>query len=124
MSKSLNHAVCWAEIPVTDLEKGRKFYSSVLDVQLETVEFGGGNIVFFPMTEQEEVSGHIYQGKPAPAGTGPTVHLRIDKLEDATKRAINSGAEKIGDPVTIPSGRFQYIQDPDGNSVGLFEMAS
>lgn len=125
MSNTSKHSVVWAEIPVTDLAAGCKFYSAVLNTDLKIEEFGGGEIVFFPMLDQNDIAGHIYAGKPAPAGTGPTVHLAIyDKLEDATKRSVDAGATVIREPVTIPSGRFQYIQDPDGNSIGLFEVAS
>lgn len=125
MSNAPKHSVCWAEIPVTNLEDGLNFYGQTLDAKLEISDFGGGQIIFLPMETQQEVSGHIYQGKPAPAGTGPTVHLRVNgKLEDTSARAAKAGATLIGDPVTIPAGRFQYIEDPDGNSIGLFEVAT
>lgn len=125
MSNTPKHSVCWAEIPVLNLEDGLKFYAQTLDVKLEISEFGGGQIIFLPMETPQEVAGHIYQGKPAPAGTGPTVHLRVnDKLEDTSARAVTAGATLVGEPVTIPAGRFQYIEDPDGNSIGLFEVAS
>ncbi|WP_380054449.1 VOC family protein [Falsihalocynthiibacter sp. SS001] len=125
MSASPKHAICWAEIPVNDLKSGCEFYSAVLDAKLEITEFGGGEIVFLPMTDPKEISGHIYKGKPAAKGTGATVHLVVpDELEACTERSKAAGATLIGDPVTIPAGRFQYIEDPDGNSIGLFELAS
>lgn len=125
MSDPIKHAICWAEIPVSNLEDGLKFYSQTLEVKLEIVEFGGGDIIFLPMDSPQQVAGHIYIGKPAPAGTGPTVHLRVtDNLEATSARSADAGATLIGEPVSIPSGRFQYIQDPDGNSIGLFEEAA
>lgn len=125
MSNPPKHAVYWAEIPVLDLEAGTKFYSAVLKADLEITNFGGGLITFLPMSQPTEVSGHIYQGKPAARGTGPTVHLLIpDGVEAASARAYDAGATLIGEPVTIPSGIFQYIEDPDGNSIGLFEATS
>ncbi|MEY8096645.1 VOC family protein [Falsihalocynthiibacter sp. S25ZX9] len=125
MSNSPKHSVVWAEIPVTNLEAGRKFYSAVLDTPLKIEEFGGGEIIFFPMQDQAAIAGHIYAGTPAPTGTGPTVHLAIyGNLEAAITRAKDAGATLVREPVTIPSGRFQYIADPDGNSIGLFEVAT
>lgn len=125
MTTNFNPAVVWAEFPVSDLKAGCTFYGAVLDTELKIQDFGGGEIVFLPMKGQGDVSGHIYPGKPAPRGTGPTVHLAINgKLEDATARSVKAGATTVGEPVTIPAGRFQYIEDPDGNSVGLFEVAA
>lgn len=125
MSDSINHAVCWAEIPVLNLEKGRVFYGAIFKKELEITNPGGGEIVFLPMEKYEEVSGHLYVGKPSTDGTGPTVHLVVpDNLETASARAKDAGATLVGEIVSIQPGRFQYIQDPCGNSIGLFEVAS
>ena len=66
-------------------------------------------------------SGHLYPGKPAPAGTGPTVHLAVAApIEDGLKRVADHGGQVVSPVIDIPSGRFAYCLDPDGNSFGLF----
>ena len=75
-------------------------------------------------SEQSGVSFHIYPGKPAPAGTGPTIHLALPgKLEDSIAAWKKAGGKVVSDPITIPPGRFAYATDLDGNSIGLFEAA-
>ena len=68
--------------------------------------------------------GHLYPGTPAP-GTGPTVHLAIAGTVDPAMTRCTAGGGAIVSPViTIPPGRFCYATDPDGNSIGLFEVAA
>ncbi|MDE0590642.1 VOC family protein [Halocynthiibacter sp. C4] len=125
MSDTVTNALVWCEIPVTDLNTGVKFYSAVFNTKLEPTEFDGGEIAFFPHEGDTDSSGHIYVGKPAEKGTGGTIHLNApDNLEATVARAFDAGGEIVGEPVTIPSGRFQYMLDPDGNSIGIFELAA
>ncbi|MEH3053884.1 MAG: hypothetical protein PGN13_07740, partial [Patulibacter minatonensis] len=69
-------------------------------------------------------AGHLYEGTPATGGAGPTIHLWVESVEAAADRAKEAGAELVGPVIEIPVGRFQYIVDLDGNSIGLFEPAA
>lgn len=113
-------ASAWFEIPVTNLDKARTFYGAVLQTDIPVTEGGPNPIAIFP-AKDEMASGHLYEGKPAGAGTGITVHLAIaDPLEDAMKRVTENGGQVVSPIATIPAGRFVYCLDPDGNSFGLF----
>ncbi|WP_295809275.1 VOC family protein [uncultured Nitratireductor sp.] len=116
------NAVVWAEIPVTDLDAARAFYTAVVQNELELREDGPNPFAVFASKDpQEAVSGHIYPGKPAPAGTGPTVHFAVPApLENAMERVTNNGGQLVSSIITIPGGRFVYCLDPDGNSFGIF----
>lgn len=118
------HLLVWGEIPVTDLETARRFYGAVLGAEL-TVDTSGPNpIVFLPASDaQTSVSGHLYPGKPAPAGTGPTLHLAAPvSLEETADRVVEAGGKVLSPAVDIPTGSFIYTQDPDGNSIGWFRF--
>lgn len=119
----LRHTVVWAEIPVTDLNAGMAFYGAVLDAPLTLNEMGPNPMADFPNADVEGiVGGHIYPGKPATDGAGPTVHLGVPgTVEAAAERCVAAGGALVGQVVEIPPGRFQYATDPDGNSIGLFE---
>jgi hypothetical protein len=111
----------WMEIPVTDLDQAIKFYTTVLKTELRKDESGPNPIAAFPTVDRQGVAGHLYPGKPAPEGTGPTIHLACpDRLEDALERVEQAGGRVLSDVITIPPGRFAYCQDPDGNSIGIF----
>jgi hypothetical protein len=119
------HAVCWTELPVTDLDRSRKFYGAILNAPLTEMAMGPDMTYVFPNADVKAgVSGHIYKGKPAPKGTGPTVHLVVpDTVEAALDRVKHAGGEVVSAAIAIPAGRFAYCLDPDGNSFGVFEYA-
>jgi predicted enzyme related to lactoylglutathione lyase len=118
------HFVVWAEIPVTDMEKGMAFYSAVTGADLELDNSGPNPMANLkPKDMMAGVGGHLYPGKPAANGEGPTIHLVAEgKLEDSIERVKAAGGQVVSPPITIPPGRFFYAIDPFGNSVGFFEV--
>lgn len=111
----------WSEVPVTDMKKAMSFYSNVFGFEMTLDENGPNPMAIFQNAKGGQ-GGHIYPGKPAENGNGPTLHLAVpDALEDAAKRCLAAGGTILCDPITIPPGRFVYAIDPDGNSLGLFE---
>jgi predicted enzyme related to lactoylglutathione lyase len=125
MSTPPEHAVVWAEIPVSDLAKATAFYETVTGWSLVPQEAGPvpNPMAMFTVAEPATgVAGHLYPGRPAGNGGGPTVHLTVaGTVEQAAERCKQAGGTVVGSVVTIAAGRFQYATDPDGNSIGLFE---
>ncbi|PRY25089.1 hypothetical protein CLV78_102266 [Aliiruegeria haliotis] len=118
------NATVWIEIPVTDLDKAMEFYSATTGMALNKVTDMEPNPIamFVNETEGKGVAGHLYPGKPAGDGSGPTVHLATPgKLEATMDRVKEAGGTGFSPIITIPPGRFFYCQDPDGNSVSFFE---
>jgi predicted enzyme related to lactoylglutathione lyase len=115
------HAAVWFEIPVTDMERARAFYGAVLQNELSLNEDGPNPMAMFVAKDRNSVAGHVYPGKPAAAGTGPTIHLSIAApIEGAMERVTRNGGRVVSPVIEIPAGRFAYCLDPDGNSFGLF----
>lgn len=116
--------VVWTEIPVSDLEAAKTFYAALTGRPLIMNEDGPQPIAIFGYKGDPGISGHLYEGKPAADGSGPTVHFGCEGgVEAAAERCRAAGGEVISPIITIPAGRFQYAKDPDGNSIGLFEWA-
>lgn len=111
----------WAEIPVTDLPRAQEFYEKVFDLELKIEDAGPNPVVMFPTKDGKGVAGHLYPGKPATEGQGPTVHFLVpDSVEATLERVSGAGGKVLSQIITIPSGHFAYCQDPDGNSIGVF----
>jgi len=125
MADPIQHAVVWAEIPVSDMGKARTFYEDVLQCKMHLEESGPNPILMFPTNDEiNGVAGHLYPGKPSP-GAGSTVHLAVpDTVEDAAARVTAAGGKSLPGIVEIPAGRFGYATDPDGNSIGLFQLTA
>lgn len=111
----------WTEIPVTDLDSAIIFYNKVFSWTM-TKEDAGPNKVANFSANMAGPHGHLYPGTPAKPGTGPTIHLAVpDTLDATTERLGANGGKVLMGPIEIPVGRFTYCEDPDGNSIGLFE---
>ncbi|MDF0603399.1 VOC family protein [Psychromarinibacter sp. C21-152] len=115
--------VVWTEIPVGDFDKAVAFYRAAMDYDLTVDNSGPNPMAMIPGTDDMACSGHIYPGTPG-KGAGPTIHLSVPgTVEEAVEKWVAAGGTKVSDAIAIPPGRFAYVEDPDGNSIGLFEPA-
>ncbi|WP_170412572.1 VOC family protein [Ruegeria atlantica] len=123
MSYKPKDFLVWGELPVRDMEKAIAFYAEVTGATPELDPNAPHPMaVFKPADPATGVALHLYPGKPAQQGQGPTLHLAADgALEDVMTRVEKAGGKVVSDPIQIPAGRFFYATDPDGNSVGFFE---
>ncbi|KAJ54146.1 glyoxalase [Actibacterium mucosum KCTC 23349] len=118
-------ALVWSEIPATDLDAAIAFYKAVFDWDIELQTDGPNPFGIIKTSDPMGAAGHIYPGKPAAEGQGPTPHYLVpDSIEASVERLVAAGGTKLSDPIPFPGGRFLYAQDPDGNSIGLFQPPS
>jgi len=119
----MKHTISWFEIPVNDMERACKFYSEILGIKIEAVDFNGYNIAPFP-AEKDTVNGALIQGdqyKPSTEGTiiylntGEDLNLVLMKVEPAGGKIIEEKTEIVPDKVYAAQ-----FEDSEGNRVGLF----
>lgn len=116
--------VAWTEIPVRDLDAASAFYAGVTGQPVTRMQMGPNETAVLGGHDGAG-GGHLYVGQPAQAGQGATVHLTCaGRLEEVMERVAGAGGTVVSPPVVIPSGRFAYALDPDGNSLGLFELGA
>ena len=115
------NAAVWFEIPVSDLARAKEFYARVLMTSFTDQNAGPNPMAIFARAGENGVSGHLYPGHPATDGTGPTIHLPVpDSVEEGLERVREAGGKVLSPIIDIPSGRFAYCLDLDGNSIGIF----
>jgi predicted enzyme related to lactoylglutathione lyase len=113
-------AVVWFEIPVTDMQRSKAFYSAVLKASFND-ENGGPNPManFVTQDPQSGVSGHLYPGKPAPDGVGPTIHLAApEPLEETLERVAPNGGKVVSPIIKIPPGDSPIALTPTATASG------
>lgn len=119
------HFNVWAEIPVGDMGRAVQYYEAVLQTELKLCEDGPNPTATFVTGDEAGVSGHLYPGRPAQNGEGPTIHLNCPgELEETLDRVKKAGGRVVSEIVSIPPGRFFYSVDLDGNSIGFFSYAN
>jgi uncharacterized protein len=121
------NVVTWFEIPVTDIDRAKTFYETILDITMVKRSDGNDESVFFPYNPNvvQATSGRVTgvlskteRNKPANHGTmvyinaSPDLQVVIDKVEKA-------GGKVIVPRIEIPAGFIAIIIDTEGNKVGL-----
>ena len=115
--------IVWAEIPVTDLDRAKSFYETLIEEPLTDNNEGPNPMAMLPYPGGLGAAGHLYPGKPAARGEGITAHLAVrSELNAAMSRVKDAGGEVVSDVITIPAGSFFYAIDTEGNSIGVFKV--
>jgi uncharacterized protein len=50
-------------------------------------------------------------------------YVEVDDVQAYLDKAISLGGKMLVPPVPIPTGTFAWMQDPEGNTVGLWKPA-
>jgi predicted enzyme related to lactoylglutathione lyase len=121
MSATTN-ALNWFEIPVSNLENSRKFYESILQIDLFPMEVGGFSMIVFPC-EPPKIGGALVKSPnhtPNKNGSivylngNPDLQLVLDRVEAAGGKVIT------GKTMISPQIGFRgMFEDIDGNYIAL-----
>ena len=121
----MQNRVVWFDIAVSDLERAKKFYSKVLDVELIDNEMAPNKMSMFPF-EPGMASGCLVQGPDyKPSAEGATVYLNGgDDLSVPLSRVEEAGGKVLLDKMSIGEyGFIAYFLDTEGNKVALHSMS-
>lgn len=117
----------WFEIPVSDIDRAKTFYETILDIEMIQRKDGNDEAVFFPFDPDivQATSGRITgvltktdRNTPSDHGTlvymnaSPDIQLVLDKVKQ-------SGGKIVLPRTQIPAGFIAVIIDTEGNKVGL-----
>jgi uncharacterized protein len=116
----------WFEIPVTDMDRATRFYSTVLGEKVELAREYDMPMAFLPMSSQEDVGGALVSGDGyIPSQQGTTVYLNGgEDLGPMLDRVAETGGQVLLPKTSIGEHGFIGIfVDTEGNKVGLHSMA-
>jgi uncharacterized protein len=128
-----NNVITWFEIPVLDTKRAKKFYETILDINMNTQYIGETKeeMTFFPavpgviQATSGRVSGALVKNersKPSKEGTlvylnaYPSIQTVIDKIEAA-------GGKIVVPKFKMVAGYFSIFIDPEGNKVAIHSEA-
>jgi predicted enzyme related to lactoylglutathione lyase len=106
------------DIPVSDMDRAKDFYSTLFGWQIAEVPGFEG----YPMWQApNKISG----GGLAPRSDGftqPRSYVEVDSIDDTLAKATERGATVVMEKQPISeTSWWAVLQDPDGNTVGLYE---
>jgi len=119
-------ALTWFEIPVADFDRARRFYSTILEVELPESVFAGDRIAMFPYGSPG-IGGCLDEGaKRAPSAEGTVVYLDVKGRLDRTLELVPAAGGRVATPKeALPPGMgfMAHIIDSEGNRVGLHAIS-
>lgn len=125
------NTVGWFEIYVQDIEKAKKFYSEVFQVELtdmqDPADDGEGmKMAGFPMHEEEVYGapGALVQMEDVPSGGSGTIVYFSSADCSVEERRVEAAGGKIHKS-KMSIGEYGFMSlcwDPDGNMFGIHSM--
>ena len=111
---TLRHgAVCYLQIPVTDLAASSAFYEHVFGWEIE------GS---YPSFESPGLLGQFVADRPSAADAGVLAWISVDDLDDALTAVATAGGGVVDAPSEDGDERLlATVSDPAGNVLGLVE---
>jgi len=127
MANEMN-PVGWLEIYVSDMERAKSFYETVLGVKLSKIPQSGDSLDdmwAFPMNQGASgAAGALARMEGAPSGPGGTiVYFVCNDCAEQAKRAKQAGGQVMKEKFSIGDyGNIALAADLDGNIVGFHSM--
>ena len=122
------NAISWFEIPTIDLGRAQKFYETILDVKLISLDTPNIKMRMFPIEDQTGVGGSLVHtnGFHIPSLTdGPLIYLNGNPDVQLILNKVESAGGKIIVPKTQISPAFGYmavINDTEGNRIAFHSI--
>lgn len=125
--ENLKNSIVWGEIPVTDFERAKKFYSAIYDYEMYTQQMGPHLMGFLPMERDSQgIGGAIVSGEGyVPSRQGSLIYLNGGKDLNVVLNRVEKAGGKVLQPktqITPEIGYFALLIDTEGNKVALHSI--
>ena len=106
------------EIGCRNSEKTQEFYSQMFDWKIQAM--GPAAMI---AQETGGIAGHITALGHEPHNY-TIFYVDVEDVAAALEKAEALGGKTLVPPVKIPFGTFAWMQDPEGNTIGLWKTGS
>lgn len=119
--------ITWFEIPVSDIDRAKKFYETILDIEMIKSADGDNESVFFPYNPNviQATSGRVTgvlskSERNSPSSQGTIIYINASpSIQTVLDKVVKEGGKIITPKMQIPPGFIAIIMDTEGNKVGL-----
>jgi len=125
----MHNAISWFEIPASDLNRAQKFYETIFEIRMNSMDLPQIKMRMFPLDDMmKEVGGAVVysEGFYKPSATdGPLIYLNANPDVQNVLDRVELAGGKIAVPKTEISPEYGYmavILDTEGNRIGLHSV--
>ncbi len=124
---SETNVLTWFEIPVSDTKRAKKFYETILDIEMVIRADGDDEAVFFPYNPDiiQATSGRVTgvlskTSRNSPSVNGTMVYINASpNIQNVLDKVEQAGGKVILPKTNMTAGFIAVIIDSEGNKVGL-----
>jgi uncharacterized protein len=114
--------VGWFDIHVSNIDRAKKFYETVFNIQLTDLPLEWGKQSLFPFDhESPNISGALVENAHmTPNGNNTVVYFETEDCITEEKRIEEAGGKIVRPKMSI--GEFGFVSifiDTEGNTIGL-----
>jgi predicted enzyme related to lactoylglutathione lyase len=122
----LKDSIFWAEIPVTDFERAKQFYSTIYDYDMPEIMMGPNRMGFLLHERGVGIGVAIVQGKGyTPSKEGVKIYLNGGSNLALVLNRVETAGGKIIMPKTQISPQFGCLgvfEDSEGNQLSIHSL--
>jgi hypothetical protein len=115
----LTPLIAHVEVPSTDLDRTKDFFLKLLNWEFKP--FGRGYLLF---NNHKGILVGLRKVENVSVGETTVFHVNVESIDNILKTVENLGGKiKRGKTVIPAMGWYALINDPDGNTIGLFQKS-
>lgn len=119
--------ITWFEIPVSNIDRAKTFYETILEIEMIKRTDGNNEAVFFPFNPNviQATSGRVTgvlskSDRNSPSSNGTVVYINASpNIQNVLDKVVHAGGKIVAPKFLIPAGFIAIIIDTEGNKVGL-----
>jgi uncharacterized protein len=124
------NAVNWFEIPVSDFNRAKEFYETILNFTMREHEGGATRMGFFEYDMEDEGAGGAIVYDPefyTPSANGSLIYLNCEpEIQIVLDRIVSAGGKILQGRTSVSAtqdlGYWALMLDSEGNRIALHAM--
>ena len=118
-----SNPVVYFEIPVIDIDRATKFYSTVFNFKFDTTIIDNNKMALFPFTEEKsDISGALAKGEIyKPTKDGVLIYFNTVNIDETLRLANANGGQILYPKTDNGIGLVAEFEDTEGNRIALYQ---
>jgi predicted enzyme related to lactoylglutathione lyase len=118
-----SNPVVYFEIPVIDIDRATKFYSTVFNFKFDTAIIDNNEMALFPFTQEDSgISGALAKGEIyKPTKDGVLIYFNTVNIDETLRLANANGGQILYPKTDNGIGLVAEFEDTEGNRIALYQ---
>ena len=118
-----SNPVVYFEVPVIDIDRATKFYSTVFNFKFDTTIIDNNKMALFSFTEEKSgISGALAKGEIyKPTKDGVLIYFNTVNIDETLRLANANGGQILYPKTDNGIGLVAEFEDTEGNRIALYQ---